>query len=506
MTTIDPPSQVSPAGHRENFETKAAQIRRRQQLVRLPASLFVPVIGGMLILVADAQALALIPLQASLVTSYGLTASQAGWTLSATAIATAAAVPILTRMGDRYGLRRMLLVSMGFVTIGQLLCALAEEFPLLVIGRTILGMSAAIAIIYSLIRDTTRDAHAVNRAMGILTSFTGVGIGASFLAGGTILKLDGTVTTFFWIITVLGAILWLLSWLFIQDSPIRAKSSVDWVGGLTLAALLVMLVIAIAQGNEWGWGSSAVITLLVGAAVAAVFWTAWELRVSAPMIDVRILSRRSVWPAALVMGLASALGVYTSLVVSGYVQTPSAAGYGMTASPLMAGVYLLPISLPIAFGGVLAAPIIRALGQRACMILASTLIVVDLLWFAFFHSNAIEIVIGTAIFGSAYALGSTAAIGSTMTTARRGEAGMLSSIATVGVTVGNAISPAIFVATLTASFAFIPGTEILVPAEDNYRTALLYGAALGAVMLIAALVAKSPQFSNELAEDAELVG
>lgn len=486
---------------RTRFQAKAARISRRQERVRLPAAAVIPIIGGLLVLVADTQALALIPLQGTLVGGYRLTADQASWTLSATAIATAASVPVMTRMGDRYGLRRMLLVSLGIVTFGQLLCSVAHSFTLLVVGRTVLGVSAASALIYSLIRENSKDSHGVNRAIGVLTSATGVGIATSFLFGGVILKLHGTVQTFFWIVTVLSALVWFLSFLFIQDSPLRAKSSVDWLGGALLGASVVLLILGAGLGSVDGWGSAGALGLFGAAVIGAALWGLWELRTRAPMIDVRLLSRRTVWPAVLIVGIVNALGVYNSLAVSGFVQTPAAAGYGMTATPLMAGVYLLPISIPIAFGGIVAAPLIRAVGQKRCLVAGTAVIVADQTWFAFHHSTVADIVVGTAVFGCAYAVTNTAALGVAMTNARRGEAGVLSSMTSTAITLGLAVGPAVFVAALTSGYTRIPGTDVSVPAAQNYQTALLYAGFMGVIVLLAALLTKIPTFSHTSSED-----
>lgn len=238
--------------HRSSYEATSARIARRIELSRIPPAVVLPLIVGLLVLVVDTQALALITLQGSLATTYHLSASQAAWTLSATSIATCAAVPILTRLGDRFGLRRMFLVSLSFVTVGTLLCSVAGNFEVLVVGRTVLGFSASIALVISLIRDTSRNERELNRNSGVVTAGTGCGIALSFLFGGAILCLNGTVSDFFWIVTGLSALLLLLSWAFLLDTPVRARSKVDWAGGLLVSGALVSLMLAVSQATPGG--------------------------------------------------------------------------------------------------------------------------------------------------------------------------------------------------------------------------------------------------------------
>lgn len=488
--------------HRNSYGATAARIARRIELSHLPPAAVLPIIVGLLVLVADTQALALIPLQGSLATTYHLSASEAAWTLSATSIAASAAVPTLTRLGDRYGLRRMFLVSLTLVTIGQLLCSVAGDFKVLVVGRSVLGLSAAVALAISLVRDTSRNQHELNRNFGVITSSTGAGIALSFLFGGAILRLHGSVSDFFWIITGLSAVLLLLAWLFLQDTPVRSRSRVDWVGGGLLGSALVCLVLAISQGNSWGWRDTTILTLFGVGAVLVAVWVVWELRTPAPMVNLRIMGRRTTWPTVVVYSIVNGLGVYMSLTVSGFVQMPSIIGYGMSASPLMAGVYLLPISIPIAFGGFLAAPVIKRIGAKACLVAGMAIIVADEIWFAFNHSTSWNIVIGTFIFGAAYSVVSTAATASFMAGARKGEYGMIASAAFTAVTLAQAVGPAVYVAVLTSHGTAIPGTHILVPAASNYRTMFIYAGVIGAVALGAALLGQRSRFSLEYTDDA----
>jgi hypothetical protein len=239
------------------------------------------------------------------------------------------------------------------------------------------------------------------------------------------------------------------------------------------------------------------------AVIGAVGWVMWERRFPVPMIDLGTLARRSVWPVALVAGLTNGLGLYNSLVVSNYVQTPESFGYGMGASPLMAGVYLLPASIPIAFGGFVCAPIIRAFGPRRCMTVGAAIMICNQAVLATDHASSLVLVICLAMFGCTYAIVFTSAISALMTEARRGETGMLSSISTIASTVALAIIPAVIVATLTSDLVVIPGAGgLAIPAERTYAIAFVASAVLAVVILLSALMARMPRFSSEIADDA----
>ncbi|MER3467921.1 MAG: hypothetical protein C4312_05060, partial [Thermoflexus sp.] len=141
--------------------------------------------------------------------------------------------------------------------------------------------------------------------------------------------------------------------LLVPESPIKTPSRLDVPGALLLSAGLGSLLLALTEGNTWGWGSPPIAGLFASAAVLLAAWGAVELRVKEPMVDMRMLARRPVLFSNLT-GLLAGFAMFGSFVlVPNFVETPRglpaelarAVDYGFGASTTTTGLYLLPGSL-----------------------------------------------------------------------------------------------------------------------------------------------------------------
>ena len=126
--------------------TGTSAVDRRLAALRIRPVTAVAVVAALLVLVGDSQALALIPLLNTMSAEYELSSAEATLVLAILGVVAAGAVPVLTRVAERISMRGFLLLGVALTTVGNLLCALAPGFGLLLAGRTILGLSAAIPI------------------------------------------------------------------------------------------------------------------------------------------------------------------------------------------------------------------------------------------------------------------------------------------------------------------------------------------------------------------------
>jgi predicted MFS family arabinose efflux permease len=113
----------------------------------------VAIVAAMIVFVGDAQALALIPLANTMAKEYGLTPSETSLVLAILGLVGAGFLPVLTRLAERISLRTFLLFGVALVAVGNAICALAPGFTMLLIGRGIIGFSAAMPIALALVRE-----------------------------------------------------------------------------------------------------------------------------------------------------------------------------------------------------------------------------------------------------------------------------------------------------------------------------------------------------------------
>ncbi len=129
---------------------------------------------------------------------------------------------------------------------------------------------------------------------------------------------------------------------FIPESPVRTPARLPLVPAVLLAIWLIALLLALSEGNQWGWTSPRILMLFGAALVGTAAWVVVERRVPVPMIDMDMMRLRGVWTTNAVAGLVG-FGMFASFgFLPQFLQTPEAAGYGFGATISESGWLMLP--------------------------------------------------------------------------------------------------------------------------------------------------------------------
>ncbi|MHA7246163.1 MFS transporter [Arthrobacter tecti] len=268
--------------------------------------------------------------------------------------------PIMGRWSDFLGRRRALLLVLGVMAAGTVLCLLAPTLPLLIVGRFLQGVSSAIfALAYIVLRENL-DSRMFGTSVGILAAVNGGVAGFDGYLGGLMTEAFGFRSIF---LVVLGltaiAAVCILAVVPGGRTPSSSTGRMDWWGAAFLSVFLVCLSYFVTTGSAAGWAS--VQTLLLGGATAAAFACFYflEKRRSSPLIAVHHLRSRNVWTviATTVLTLTGIFAIMNFTVV--LLSQDAENGFGLTAS-LSALLFLTPAALI----GVFAAPLAGWLTSR----------------------------------------------------------------------------------------------------------------------------------------------
>ena len=281
------------------------------------------------------------------------------WLLSAYLVIASITAPLVGKLGDRHGKRRLLVVALGCFLVGSVGAALAPSIGVLIFFRSLQGVGGAVfPLSQSVVRDEfpTGEVHV---GMGWLTG--AFGVGGVLGLGGTGLIVEVLSWRFVFVagaVVVLAAVA--LVRLLVPRSPVHNPGRLDAPGAALLAAWLGLALVALTQGDEWGWGSARTVGLFAAAVALLVGWTAHELHAEEPLVDLRALAERPVLFANLATFLLGYVLFGTLFLVPHLVEAPARTGYGFGASALETGLYLLPS----AAGQVLAGPVSGLLARR----------------------------------------------------------------------------------------------------------------------------------------------
>jgi EmrB/QacA subfamily drug resistance transporter len=285
--------------------------RRWWALVLLCGAFFMVILDANIVLVA-------LP---SIETDLGFSEQGLQWVISAYALTFAGLLLLGGRAADLLGRRRLFMVGLMFFTLASLLCGVAWSPGALIGARAFQGIGAAIMTPTALsIVSTTFEGAERNKALAIWGMNGAFGATAGYLIAGPLVDGPGWEWIFFINIPV-GLIALALSPVLLRESrATTARRSYDPAGALTITGALVLLVYALVETPDAGWGSSQTILLLAGAATLLAIFALIESRHPAPLIPLRMLRSRTLVGANAVMLLFATVGFGMPFIVTQYAQ------------------------------------------------------------------------------------------------------------------------------------------------------------------------------------------
>jgi EmrB/QacA subfamily drug resistance transporter len=402
------------------------------------------------------------------------TTAWATWLLTGFLLVASVATPVLGKLGDQYGKERMLLIAMSVFFVGSFAAIFAPGIATLILCRAIQGVGGAVfPLSFSIIKDEF-PAEKVGVAVGVVSSVFAVGGGLGLVLSGLI--VDNASWRWLFVVGALGVgTAVVLIHRFVPESPIKTPSRVDVPGAVLLSIALVALLLALTEGESWGWTSVGILGLFAVSAAAFVAWGVVETRVPEPLVDMRMLAHRTVLLTN-ITGLIVGFAMFGAFVlIPNFAEMPSGlpdsiAGlvdYGFGASTTQAGLYLLPGSLAGFASGPAAGVLARRYGAKWPLALGMATTTVAIGMFAMWHERPLHIVLGMIVLGSGVPLAFAAMAMLIMSAVRPSETGIATGMNTVMRTVGGVVGGQIGAAILSADT--IAGTEI--PAESAFTTA-----------------------------------
>ncbi|MBD2896796.1 putative multidrug resistance protein MdtD [Actinomadura sp. RB99] len=390
------------------------------------------------------------------------TAAGAAWAITSMTLSAAVATPVVGRLGDLYGPRRVLLAVLIIATVGMVVAAAAGSLPLMLFGRMLSGIGGGVfPLAYTIIRDVFPPARTAS-AVGLMSSMLGLGGAVSWCLAGPIIDLLG----WRWLLWVPVAGLVpgvLLAWWIVPASEPREAARVDWWGAALFAGWLVAALTALTEGMDWGWTSPGVLGLLGLAAVLAAAWLRVEARVAEPLVDLRLMRVRGVWTAnaaSLLSGYALMAG---GLLFPLLVQLPASTGYGFGGTATQAALLQLPASIGMTAAGMTAGLLDRRIGSRLVLLGGAVLTAAGYAFVVVEHAAMWQLYVGGLGRGIGLGFAYAAVANLVVAAVPAGETGVATGIntliRTVGASLGTQVS-AVIVAGLPGERGFSAGFAV----------------------------------------------
>ncbi|MEU7485996.1 MFS transporter [Streptomyces sp. NPDC042319] len=294
----------------------------------------------------------------------GFGTAQQNWIIVVQMASCAVLTPVLSRLGDGFGHRRLLRASILMVVLGSLVMALWPTLPFLTLGAALQGgVVGFMPLMIGILRHQQGEA-ASRRGIGVLVGALLLAVGCAGIVAGAVGARDARLGL--WIGVGAGLLGLAAGWL-LPDGGATAPAArrFDVPGCVLLTVGLVGVVLALAQGATWGWASAATVGCgLVGVAALAGWWVL-ELRVAQPLVDVRMFRNPRVAVLSVVTFCVAAVTIGSIAFNATFLAAaPDAVGYGIGLNATAIGWALLPMTLASVAASALSPVLLRRLGER----------------------------------------------------------------------------------------------------------------------------------------------
>lgn len=348
--------------------------------------------------------------------------SSTTWVLTAYMISAAVATPVVGRAGDRFGTTRMLVLSLAALALGSLLAALAPTIETLIASRALQGVGGGIIpLTFTLLRQNLPGKAGIG-AIGSAAAVLALGNGLGLVVVGPMIENLG-YSSIFLVPMALAAGAAVASIVYIPRSPASTPSPLRPGASLLLAAWLVAVLMAVAQGPRWGWSSPTTLALLIVGTLGGLAWTWSELRSPHPVIDLRMLCSPAIGAAnasAVLFGFAMYPFFFLTPAV---LQAPTSTPYGHGLSVSQTGLILVSETVASFAGSALAGSLAARWGWRPLLVAGCALSAFGLAGLGLHHSSVLPVVLYGAVLGIALGFAFSAITGVVLDGAPAHQAG-----------------------------------------------------------------------------------
>jgi MFS family permease len=333
------------------------------------------ILAGLVTLVLYVEGM-LTPSLPTIAREFSISSGQASLILSSYIITGVALSPVVGKLGDIYGKKKLLGIVIVIYAACVSVTGFSPSFSFMVIARAFQGIGLTIFPLgMSLVREEF-PREMVPRAQGFLSAMFGAGFAISLPVGAWVSNNYGWRTTYHSAIPFV-VLLAVLVFLYVRESKYRRpEAKVDYVGAAVLGLSLALLVLALSEGPTWGWLAASTLSLFVVGGLLLVPLVLFERRYQRArgeaILDFRLLRQRNV-VVTNVVGAVVGFGMYLALLSMVYLFTTPVVAGGYGQDILGAGISLVPIALGMLLFAAIAGVLVSRVGTRPMTVIGASI-------------------------------------------------------------------------------------------------------------------------------------
>ncbi len=382
--------------------------------------------------------------------------TQGAWLQTGFLLLGAVASPLIGKLADTHGKRKLLMVCIALSAVGALVSATGSSFGVIVAGRALTGMlGPCLFLVYTLIRDVFPKQTV---AMAVSIAISGMGlvtVPAPFLTGWLVDNFG--FRSVFWFTLICLCVLGPLILATTDESPVRLRSTIDLVGAALLGAGIAGVLIGVSFAPDWGWTAPSTLAYLIGGTAMFAAWIVSARMIREPLIDLRILSNRAVALTVLSSGLCYAVSAVFAILLPFMCMTPAVLGlgYGFGVSAEGFAVFQAPFGGATVIGGFIVGFLVSRTGSRTPMTVGMAVMALACTLTAISHESKPQVIIFSALVGLGGGIGYAAAPNLLLATVPQPLQGTTGAVSSVSQNVLPAVLPVVAFTVLNSHIATV---------------------------------------------------
>ncbi|MCY0851795.1 MAG: MFS transporter [Thermoplasma acidophilum] len=424
------------------------------------------------------------------------------WIITAYIISGTVSSAIFGRLADMYGKKNIFVILAVFYTIAVSFGGFARTLEELIIIRTVQGIGMGMfPVSFALINDQVPK-HRLALAQGIVSSTFSGGAAIGLVAGAWITQNYGWQWSYHSSIPV-AVLLVIVASIYLHDESERKPAKIDFIGVGSLGLAIVSFILAISEGEYWGWASPSIIGLFLFSAAMFAAFVLYERNTPEPFIRMDLLRIRNVLLANMT-GLFAMSGMFFLFyTVPALLQDPEPAGFGI--SIVESGLILLPAAVLNMALAPLAAKITTSRGPKTAIIIGLFILLFSYLGLYYNRSSIIAILEDSAVMGMGISFIFVGIINILLISVPRDRSGESTGMNVVFRNIGTSLAPAIggvmetmfvtyvIVGAIPVKFHGLPITPIMenFPSSEAYDAIYVIGMAFVVIAMILSMFMKN---------------
>lgn len=461
------------------------------------------ILSSMLLVVNYVETM-VIPALPTIENDFSISTTLAGWITSAYMIVAAATSPLMGKLADTYGKKKMYVVAIVFYIVAVLIAGFSPNIWVLIGARAVQGVGFSMFPIAIAIVTDLFPKEKVAFAQAILSATIGIGPALGLLIGSYVVEDLGWPYAFH-TAAILSLIIFVISLKYLPHTGHRVKEAVDYVGASLIGLGTVMLLVYITEGPSLGWDNPENLILLLLSFMLYVVFILYERRTKEPLLRLDLFMIRN-FAAANIVGLISGVGMFTVFIfLVYYAQLPQP--YGLGLSIIQSGLLMSPVALGMVIFGPIFGRMMPKIGPKPLLVTGSLLTMIAYILLMTYRATPQEVLLD----GFLSSLGLVAVILPLVNMValslpdqyRTTGMGMNTLLRTIGGAAGPVVATALMQAYQVPIIVMV-NNQILVmgyaPSSTAFNYIALFGFMMMLLTLLGSMFAKNYKFGVERRE------